>query len=59
MIILKKILKKMPKKQAKNAYFYFMHEYKKKQERLGNKINIREVSKICDKPWKVKFFFFS
>lgn len=42
----------MPKKQAKNAYFYFMLEYKKKQERRGNKIDIKKVSELCSEPWK-------
>lgn len=48
----------MPKKSAKNAYFYFMLEYKNKQERRGNKINIKKVSELCSEPWKVNIFIF-
>lgn len=47
----------MPKKPPKNAYFYFMLEYKGRQ-RLGHKINLKKLSEICSEPWKVMWQIF-
>lgn len=48
----------MPKKAPKNAYFYYMLDYKKREERRGNKISIQRISQICSDPWNVIFIFF-
>lgn len=43
----------MPKKPPKNAYFYFMLEYKLAEEKRGRYMNIRQLSDKCSGPWKV------
>lgn len=48
----------MPKKPPKNAYFYFMLEYKLAEEKRGRFMNIRQISDKCSGPWKVNHRFF-
>lgn len=44
----------MPKKQAKNAYFYFMIDFRDEQKQNGvNYANMTEVQQAADPVWRV------
>lgn len=43
----------MPKKPAKNAYFYFMLEYKKQLEEQGTLVGMEKVSQMASVDWQV------
>lgn len=46
---------KMPKKQPKNAFFYFMLHFKEEERRRGRQFNsLADVSAAASKPWQVK-----
>lgn len=49
----------MPKHQPKNAFFYFMIDYKKKQENSGFKYpgGLTQVQQECSKIWDVGIAF--
>ncbi|XP_063699028.1 protein maelstrom homolog isoform X2 [Culicoides brevitarsis] len=44
----------MPKKQPKNAYFFFMLEFKRHQEAMGRRFpgGMREVATAASEPWR-------
>lgn len=45
----------MPKKQPKNAFFYFMLHFKEEERRRGRQFNsLSDVSAAASKPWQVK-----
>lgn len=43
----------MPKKAAKNAYFYFMLDYKKRLEDNGTFVGMDKVSTMASVDWQV------
>lgn len=44
----------MPKKAPKNAFFYFMQDFKEQQQKKGiTYANLVEVSKAADPEWRV------
>lgn len=49
----------MPKlRQGKNAFFYFMLDFKEKEERKGKDFpgGFQQISKECSAVWKVNFY---
>lgn len=50
----------MPKKQPKNAFFYFMLEVKRNEEKRGRRFSngLAGVSEIASKLWNVSCVFF-
>ena len=48
----------MPKKAPKNAFFYFMHDFKAEQQQKGiNYGNLTDVAKAADPEWRVTIYF--
>lgn len=44
----------MPKKAPKNAFYYFMLDFKEQQQKKGiNYANLAEVAKAADPEWRV------
>ena len=49
----------MPKKQSKNAFYFFMLDFKKEQQEIGvHYVSLSDVAKAADPAWKVKPFIF-
>lgn len=49
-----------PKKQPQNAFFFFMLDYKKKQEAKGVVFpgGLKDVADACSEEWKVHEFHY-